>query len=123
MKKILLVILISITFVNGSVSELTDGNYKYRLEMSNKTIVVFYATWCGACRSMKPEYIKASKAFKGNVKFTLVNVDEHKKMTKKYNITSIPTTIVFKKGKEVYRDVGSLSKNEILKIVSHKGKY
>ncbi len=114
-------ILLTLTFSYSSVVELTDKSYKHTLKENKKTIVMFYASWCGACRSMKPDYINISKAFvDGKVKFTMVNVDDNRELTKKHNIKSIPTTIVFKRDQEVSRHVGSLEKDEIINMLGYK---
>ncbi len=120
MKKLFFLMLIGMTFANSSVIKLGDNNYERTLKKSNKTVVMFYASWCGACRSMKPEYVKLANNFKGKTKFALINVDEHTKVSSKYNIRSIPTTIIFNKGKEVSRYVGSLDRSELMAIVAPK---
>jgi len=113
MKKLFLLLLLSISFANSSVVELTDKNFESRLKENNKSIVMFSAPWCGACKKMKPDYLKSSKNFEGKVEFFLIDTDEEEKISTKYGIKSIPTTIIFEKGKEVKRNVGSLDMVEI----------
>jgi len=113
MKKLFLLLLLSVTFANSSVVELIDKNFESKLKESNRSIVMFYAPWCGACSEMKPTYFKTSNSFEGKVGFFLMNADEQKKLSVKYGIRSIPTIIVFENGKEVKRNVGLLDKVEI----------
>jgi len=120
MKKIFLLLLLSITFVNALVVELTDKNFETKIKESNKTIVMFSAPWCGACKQMKPDYIKISDSFEGKVQFSSVDTDEEKNISKKYSVESIPTTIIFENGKEIDRSVGSLNMVEIMNALDPK---
>jgi len=120
MKKLFLLLLLSISFANSSVVELTDKNFESTLKDNNKSIVMFYAPWCGACKLMKPDYFKLIDSFEGKIEFYLINSDEQKEVSKKYHIESIPTTIIFEKGKEVKRNVGSLDMVEIIEMLDPK---
>jgi len=113
MKKLFLLLLLSLTFANSSVVKLTDKNFESTIKESNKSIVMFSTPWCGACKKMKPDYLKSSKNFEGNVEFFSIDTDEEEKISTKYGIESIPTTIIFENAKEVKRNVGSLDVTEI----------
>ena len=67
-----------------------------KLINDDKVLVDFYADWCGPCR-MLGEVIKEINEFK----IHKVNVDDARDIAIKYNITTIPTLILFKKGKVV----------------------
>jgi len=112
MKKLFLLLLLSFTFANSSVVVLNDKEFESTIK-EKKSIVMFSATWCGACKQMKPKYLETSKSFEGKVKFISVDTDEQKELSVKYGIRSIPTIILFENGKEVKRNVGSLDKVEI----------
>ena len=113
MRKIVLLLLISITFVNASVIELTDQNFESKIKESNQTVVMFHAPWCGACKQMRPNYNKVSETFKGRVQFASIDTDKERKTSRDYGIKNLPTTIFFKNGKEIRREVGSLDSDEI----------
>lgn len=72
--------------------------------------VDFFAEWCMPCVMMSPiiDEVASSKSMKG-VHFIKVNVDEHGELSQKFGVMSIPTMIIFKKGKEVARLVGGTS--------------
>ena len=73
----------------------------------------FLAHNCGPCRTMAPVFEGLSKEMK-EIKFVKLNVDENNELASRYSVMSIPTFIVFKKGKEVLRQVGGMQK-EMLK--------
>lgn len=70
------------------------------------TLVDFYADWCGPCRMMTPHLETAAHALHGQVVIVKVDVDKAQQVASTYQVTSIPTLILFKDGKEVNRVVG-----------------
>ena len=87
------------------------------LKENELVLVDFYADWCGPCRMLAPiiEQIENEKA--GLVKVVKIDVDKETNTTKKYNIQSIPTLIIFKNGKETNQLVGYRSKKDIIEAL------
>jgi thioredoxin 1 len=77
-------------------------------------LVDFYADWCGPCRMQAPVLEKLAKELTGKARIVKIDVDAAQKVAAKFQITSIPTLILFKDGKEVGRIVG-LKDGETLK--------
>ena len=89
-----------------SLLEITESNFEEEVVKYNGTILVdFWAPWCGPCRMQTPilERIAQSDI---SAKIAKVNTDESPSIAQKYNISSIPTLILFKEGIEVERMVG-----------------
>ncbi|HEX4920218.1 MAG TPA: thioredoxin, partial [Candidatus Bathyarchaeia archaeon] len=61
-------------------------------------LVDFYADWCGPCKMVEPTMEALSKEYSGKVKFVKVNVDNSQAISMRYDIMSIPTTIIFERG-------------------------
>ncbi|HEX2612916.1 MAG TPA: thioredoxin [Fibrobacteria bacterium] len=68
----------------------------------------FWAEWCGPCRMMHPVLEGLSKEWKGKASVVKVNTDEQPDLSSRFGIRSIPTMILFDKGKEVHRVSGAM---------------
>lgn len=76
------------------------------------TLVDFFATWCGPCKMLAPVLEEVSKEFEGRAKIVKVDVDELRDLAIEYNITSVPTVILFKDGKFVAQTMGFRPKQQ-----------
>ena len=70
------------------------------------SLVDFNAPWCGPCRSQDPIVNKLEKGYDGKAAFVKVNIDVHRDIALGLGIQSIPTIIIFKKGREIQRFIG-----------------
>lgn len=89
----------------GNLKQLNDGNFQEEIS-KGVTLVDFYATWCGPCRMIAPIVEQLSTQFEGKAKIAKLDIDQASQTTSHLQITSVPTLIVFKDGKEVKRVVG-----------------
>jgi thioredoxin 2 len=81
-------------------------------------LVDFYADWCGPCKMMAPFVDEVAAAYQGRALVAKVDTDHAQRVTQPFGIRGIPTTIVFKDGKEVARQVGAVPRaglEELLK--------
>lgn len=74
----------------------------------------FYADWCGPCKMMAPIFAELEKTYEGKVEFKKVDVEADGALAGQYGVSSIPTFVIVKEGKEVSRKVGAMPK-EVLK--------
>ena len=98
---------------NTGVITLNETNFQNELK-GRVVLVDFWATWCPPCRIMGPviEQVAAESGSIGSV--GKVDVDENQSLAMRYQVQNIPTTIIFKDGKEVARFVGVNSKEFLL---------
>jgi thioredoxin 1 len=77
------------------------------LKSKDPVLVDFWAPWCGPCRMLGPNVEELSKS--GKIKVVKINVDNNQALAAKYNVSSIPTLIMFKGGKPFEGKIGLLS--------------
>jgi thioredoxin 1 len=82
------------------------------LKSEKPVLVDFNATWCGPCRMMAPVLEELSNE-NDKFDFVAIDVDEEQDLAAEYGVMSIPCLVVFKDGKEVIRNVGFISKEEL----------
>jgi thioredoxin 1 len=98
--------------------KLTDANFKEEVINSEETCLVdFWAPWCGPCLRVAPHISEIAKEYQGKLKVGKLNVDEEASTAMMYNISSIPTLLVFKDGEIVERIIGAYPKSEIEKVL------
>jgi len=97
------------------VQKVDTNNFQTEVIESDKiTIVDFYADWCGPCRKLSPIIEEIEQELSDNVKFTKINTDENIELAQRYQISGIPTLLVFKKGELAERMVGLMPKSSII---------
>lgn len=78
-------------------------------------LVDFWAEWCGPCRMMTPVLNQLASEMKGKLTVIKINTDEKPAIASKYGISSIPTMILFKNGKEAGRVSGAMNLENVKK--------
>ena len=97
------------------MQQINDNNFKLEvLESEQPVLVDFFATWCGPCRQMLPVMEELSAEFAGKVKIVKMDVDEAPQTPEMFNIQSIPTMILFKKGALADKKLGAQSKSDMV---------
>lgn len=96
-----------------STIKITNENFNNLINDEKVTLVDFYAEWCGPCKALSPVIDEIANEAK-EINVGKVNVDLERDLANKFGIRSVPTMIVFKKGKEINRLVGVLPKEAIL---------
>jgi len=90
-------------------------------EIINKDIPVlvdFYAEWCGPCKTMSPILKQVKDNLQDKVSIVKIDVDKNQKLAAKYQVKGVPTLVLFKNGKQVWRQSRVLQKNELLSIIT-----
>ena len=92
--------------------KVTDADFQQKvLDSKTPVLVDFYADWCGPCKMAEPVLEELADDYKGKAIVAKMDVDANKETAMKYGVMSIPTTIMFKEGKEVGKQIGFSGKN------------
>ncbi len=101
------------------VKIISDAEFqKEVLESEQKVLVDFYAEWCGPCKMQAPILDQVSDEIGETAKVCKINVDENREFASNYNVSSIPTMLVFSKGEPVETFVGLQNKEKLVEALS-----
>lgn len=90
----------------ASFSEIVKGD--------KPLLIDFFADWCGPCKMLSPIIQEVAKELNGKVRVIKIDVDKNPALTDKFQIRGVPTMILFKDGKPIWRQSGVLQKEEIV---------
>lgn len=99
-----------------AIITLTPRNFKHQTK-ERLVLIDFWASWCAPCRLMAPVINEVAAELQGEAFVGKVNIEEHQDLAAKYNIRSIPTTLLLKNGVEVGRFVGVKNSDYLLKQI------
>ena len=94
-------------------------NFDKLIQSSKPVLVDFYAEWCGPCNMMKPRLLDVAERIGDQAKIVEVNIDIEKELARRFHIQSVPTLIIFKDGKQRWRQSGIISANALTTVLKN----
>jgi thioredoxin 1 len=96
-----------------NVKQFTDANFQQEVLTSTEPVLVdFWAEWCGPCRMLAPTIDDLATEYKGRVKVGKVDTDANRNTAMTFQISAIPTIMLFKNGEPVKKFVGLTPKKD-----------
>ena len=95
------------------------GNFEEIIKSSTPTLVDFYATWCGPCKMMAPILKEVSTEIGKDVRVLKIDIEKNRAVSQQYAIRSVPTLLIFKEGRVVWRQAGVPPKHLIVESIKN----
>jgi thioredoxin 1 len=97
---------------------LTDANWDAEVMSSDTPVLIdFWADWCQPCKVLTPTVEALAEQYAGRMKFGEMNVEDNEAVPFRYNITTLPTLLIIKKGQVSEQSVGLVSKDKLIKLI------
>ena len=93
-------------------------NFYDIINSEKPTLVDFFATWCSPCQMLTPILEGVSTEVGDNAKVLKVDIEKNMETASQYGVRSVPTLILFKEGKEVWRQTGLTQKNVLVETIN-----
>lgn len=96
-------------------------NAFHKIINAEKPVLIdFYATWCGPCQMLSPVLKQVKDNLGERISIIKIDVDKNQDIAASYQIKGVPTMMLFQNGKQLWRQSGVLSKEEIIRIIIEK---
>jgi thioredoxin 1 len=93
------------------------NSFKTIINSDTPVLVDFYAEWCGPCKTLAPILETVKTEMGEAVKIVKIDVDKNQLLASNYQVKGVPTLLLFKNGKQVWRQSGVLQKDDLIKVI------
>ncbi|MGJ8743937.1 thioredoxin [Polaribacter sp.] len=95
------------------------SNFSEIIHQDKPVLIDFFAEWCGPCKTMSPILKEVKDALGDTISIIKIDVDKNQPLAAKYQVKGVPTLILFKSGKQVWRQSGVVQKKDLISIVNN----
>ncbi|GAA4112504.1 thioredoxin [Aquimarina addita] len=92
-------------------------NFSNIIASKTPVLIDFFADWCGPCKVLAPILKEVKNELGDTIKIVKIDVDKNQPLANKYQVKGVPTLILFKEGKLLWRQSGVLQKTDIVEII------
>ncbi len=93
------------------------SSFSQIIQSETPVLVDFYADWCGPCKALAPILKDVKKDLDDAIKIVKIDVDKNAPLAAQYQVRGVPTMLLFKNGKQVWRQSGVIQKDEIIEVI------
>lgn len=87
------------------------------INQDKPVLIDFFAEWCGPCKMMSPILKEVKESLGDSISIIKIDVDKNQSLAAKYQVRGVPTLMVFKSGKQLWRQSGVLQKNDLISLL------
>jgi thioredoxin 1 len=92
------------------------GNFQQLINSQKPVLIDFYADWCGPCKALEPILEEVSSEVSDKGRIIRIDVDKNQQLANKFQIRGVPTLILFKNGKQIWRQSGVTGKRQLVDL-------
>jgi thioredoxin 1 len=105
--------------MSEKIVTLSDATFDEHVKGSDIPVLVdFWAEWCGPCKMISPVLEEIAEEQAGKIQIVKLNIDDNLEVTRRFDVMSIPTLILFKDGEPEVRLIGAKPKGQLLQEIS-----
>jgi thioredoxin 1 len=93
------------------------SKFKEIISAEVPTLVDFYATWCGPCKTLHPTLDELKNYFGNKIRILKIDVDKNQSLAEQMKIRGVPTLILFKNGEKLWRESGAMPLNQLISVL------
>ncbi|MGL2993793.1 thioredoxin [Flavobacterium sp. TSSA_36] len=94
--------------------------FQQLIQKDQPVLVDFFATWCGPCQMLAPILKQVKESLGDRITIIKIDVDKNQAIAAQYQVRGVPTMLLFQNGKQLWRQSGVVSKDELIKIIVEK---
>ena len=105
--------------MSEGIATLSDATFDEHVKGSDVPVLVdFWAEWCGPCKMISPVLEEIAEEQAGKLQIGKLNIDDNLEVTRRFDVMSIPTLILFKDGEPEVRLIGAKPKGQLLQEIA-----
>lgn len=93
------------------------GKFEEIINENKPVVIDFHAVWCGPCKIQTPILTELARELGEKIKVIKIDVDKNNEIASKFQVRSVPTVIVFKKGQQIWRQAGVVGKAQLYSLL------